>query len=248
VEISAAPLLLGLLILVAAILYSSVGHGGASAYLAVMALFGIAPAVMRPTALVLNLFVAGIAAIQFARAGWFRWRLFWPFAVASIPMAYLGGRLSLSDPAYRRILGAVLLFAAVRLALKLSDAAQQAPPRPMSIPLAIVFGAGIGLLSGLTGVGGGIFLSPLLLVGGWAEPKSTAAVSAAFIWVNSLAGLLGRPGSLAVLPSSTVLWVAAAIVGGLIGSGQGSRRLASLTLRRLLAVVLVVAGLKLILT
>lgn len=239
--------LLGLLILCAAILYSSVGHGGASAYLAVMALFGTSAAVMRPTALVLNLFVAGIAAAQFARAGWFRWRLFWPFAVASVPMAFFGGRLSLADPTYRRVLGAVLLFAAVRLAVRFAAAAEK-PLRPLPLPLAMVLGALIGLLSGLTGVGGGIFLSPLLLVGRWAEPKPTAAVSAAFIWVNSLAGLLGRPGSLALLPPSTVLWIGAAVLGGLIGASQGSRRLASLTLRRLLALVLLVAGVKLILS
>ena len=244
---AASAVLLALLILCAAVLYSSVGHGGASAYLAVMALFGTAPAVMRPTALVLNLFVAGIAAAQFARAGWFRWRLFWPFAVASVPMAFLGGRLSLSDPTYRRVLGAVLLFAAVRLAVRLASADEK-PLRPLPLPLAMVLGALIGLLSGLTGVGGGIFLSPLLLVGRWAEPKPTAAVSAAFIWVNSLAGLLGRPGSLALLPPSTTLWVGAAVVGGLIGASQGSRRLASMAVRRLLALVLLVAGLKLLLT
>jgi uncharacterized membrane protein YfcA len=244
---AATALLLALLILCAAMLYSSVGHGGASAYLAVMALFGTSPAVMRPTALVLNLFVAGIAAAQFAHAGHFRWHLFWPFAVTSIPMAFLGGRLTLPDPTYRRILGAVLLFAAVRLALRFASPADTAP-RPMRIPLAMLLGAVIGMLSGLTGVGGGIFLSPLLLVGRWAEPKPTAAVSAAFIWVNSLAGLLGRPGSLALLPPSTILWVAAAVLGGLIGAGQGSRRLASMTLRRLLALVLLVAGVKLILS
>jgi uncharacterized membrane protein YfcA len=244
---AATALLLGLLILCAAMLYSSVGHGGASAYLAVMALFGTSPAVMRPTALVLNLFVAGIAAAQFARAGYFRWRLFWPFAVTSIPMAFLGGRLALPDPAYRRILGGVLLFAAVRLAVRFASSSDTAT-RPIPIPLAALLGAVIGMLSGLTGVGGGIFLSPLLLMGRWAEPKPTAAVSAAFIWVNSLAGLLGRPGNLALLPPSTILWIGAAVLGGLIGAGQGSRRLASMTLRRLLAIVLVVAGLKLILT
>ncbi|MFN2387506.1 MAG: sulfite exporter TauE/SafE family protein, partial [Thermoanaerobaculia bacterium] len=198
-------LLLGLLILCAAMLYSSVGHGGASAYLAVMALFGPSPAFMRPTALVLNLFVAGIAAVQFARAGWFRWSLFWPFAVASIPMAFLGGRLSVPDQTYRRILGGVLLFAAVRLALRFASSAETAV-RPLPVPLAMALGAVIGVLSGLTGVGGGIFLSPLLLVGRWADPKPTAAVSAAFIWVNSLAGLLGRPAAIALLPPSTVLW------------------------------------------
>jgi len=239
------PLLVGFLILVAAVLYSSVGHGGASAYLAVMALFGVAPAVMRPTALVLNLFVAGIAAVQFARAGHFRWPLFWPFAVASVPMAYLGGRIVLPDATYRRVLGVILVFAAVRLAFRLA-APDDAPPRKLLLPLAVAFGAVIGLVSGVTGVGGGIFLSPLLLAGRWADPKTTAASSAAFIWVNSLAGLLGRPGSIAALPASTVAWIAAAVAGGLVGSTLGSRRWTSMTLRRLLAAVLIVAAAKLI--
>jgi uncharacterized membrane protein YfcA len=230
-----------------AVLYTSVGHAGASAYLALMALFGLSPAVMRPTALVLNLLVAAISSVQFARAGYFRWRLFWPFAAASIPLAYLGGRLTLPAPVYKQLLGFVLLFAAYRLFL---------PPRPgqgsevrrMPFPLAVAIGGAIGLLSGLTGVGGGIFLSPILLVGHFAPPRETAAVSGAFIWVNSLAGLLGRLTSVSSLPPALPFWAIAAVVGGLVGAHYGSRRLPGATLRRLLAVVLVVAAFKLVLT
>lgn len=229
----------------AAVLYSSVGHGGASAYLAVMALAGLAPPVMRPSALVLNLVVAAISAIGFARAGWFRWSLFWPFAVTSIPFAFLGGSITLPEAAYKRVLGLVLLFAAYRLWRVFGSGVKE--PHPPPLAAALLWGAAIGMLSGLTGVGGGIFLSPLLLLAHWAEPKPTAATSAAFIWVNSLAGLLGKPSSLASLPSGIVLWAAAAAVGGIVGAGLGSRRLPSLVLRRLLALVLVVAGGKLLL-
>jgi uncharacterized membrane protein YfcA len=237
--------LLPLTIFVAAVLYSSVGHGGASAYLAVMSLAGLAPGVMRPAALVLNLIVATIGAFRFARAGHFQWRLFWPFAAASIPFAFLGGAITLPDIVYRRVLGIVLLFAAYRLwrVFRGSEAKLHAPP----LAAALLWGAAIGTLSGLTGVGGGIFLSPLLLLAHWAEPRPTAAVSAAFIWVNSFAGLLGKPASLAALPAGIALWALAAAVGGIVGAGLGSRRLPSLVLRRLLAVVLVVAGGKLLL-
>ncbi|HEV2064339.1 MAG TPA: sulfite exporter TauE/SafE family protein [Thermoanaerobaculia bacterium] len=239
-------ILLAAAIFAAALLYSSVGHGGASAYLAVMALAGFAPAVMRPTALVLNLFVAGIAAIQFARAGHFSWRLFWPFALGSIPLAFVGGTIHLPTDAYKQILGAVLLFAAVRLVF---EPRRGAPARaPMPLWLAVLVGACVGLLSGLTGVGGGIFLSPILLVGGWAQPKPVAAVSAAFIWVNSLAGLAGQAASLAMIPVAAYSWGAAAVFGGLLGSTYASRRLPGRTLKRLLAAVLVVAGVKMLLT
>jgi uncharacterized membrane protein YfcA len=237
--------LLLLAMFVAAALYSSVGHGGASAYLAVMALAGIAPAVMRPTALVLNLFVAGIAAVQFARAGHFSWKLFWPFAAGSIPAAFVGGTIHLPDALYRQILGGVLLFAAVRLAFEPRGGTRTRAPMPVAA--AVLVGVGVGLLSGLTGVGGGIFLSPILLVGGFAEPKPTAAVSAAFIWVNSVAGLAGHPASLALIPTSAAGWGVAAVAGGLLGATFSSRRLAGLTVKRLLAVVLLVAGLKMLL-
>ena len=242
----AEVLLLAACILVAALLYSSVGHGGASGYLAAMALFGVAPAVMRPTALVLNLLVAAIATVQFGRAGHFSWRLFLPFAVGSIPLAFVGGTITLPTHIYKQLLSVVLLFAAYRLFLS-SRTGADAPLRTMPIPIAILIGCAIGLLSGLTGVGGGIFLSPLLLVGRWAAPKPTAAVSAAFIWVNSASGLLGQFASVHELPAVAALWAVAAAAGGAVGAGFGSRRLAGTTLRRLLAAVLVVAGLKMLL-
>ncbi len=238
--------ILAVAILFMALLYSSVGHGGGSGYLAAMALLGIAPEVMRPVALVLNILVAGIATVQFARAGFFQWRTFWPFAVTSIPLAFVGGMVTLPVGVYKPLVGLVLLFAAYRLWLKTRDHSSEITELP-PLYVAMLVGAGIGLLSGLTGVGGGIFLSPLLLLMNWAEVRRTAAVSAAFVLVNSAAGLAGNIFSLQRVPSAIVAWGIAAVVGGIIGSELGRRRLATLTLRRLLAIVLIIAGLKLIL-
>lgn len=229
-----------------ALLYSSVGHGGGSGYLATLALFGIAPAIMKPTALVLNILVAGIATIQFSRVGLFSWRAFWPFAVASIPMAFVGGSILLPTDIYKQLVGVVLMFAAYRLWLSNRGKAQTIETRLPPIYLAILIGGSIGLLSGLTGVGGGIFLSPLLLLMRWTEVRQTSALSAAFVLVNSIAGLTGNLSSLHNLPWQVSFWAIAAILGGLIGSELGRRRLATVTLRRLLSVVLVIAGLKLI--
>lgn len=238
---------LSLLILLAATLYSSVGHGGASGYLAAMALFGLAPATMKPTALCLNILVASIATFRFYRAGRFSWSLFWPFAVASIPLAYVGGAIMLPTTVYKQIVGVTLLYAAIRLFFFTQAKADAEATRNAPLPWAILLGALIGFLSGLTGVGGGIFLSPLLLLMGWADTRRTAGVSAAFILVNSIAGLLGNFSSVQTLPPALPYFALAAVVGGLAGSEFGSRRLASVTIRRLLAVVLVVAGLKMIL-
>ena len=240
-------ILLSLLIFIAALLYSSVGHGGASGYLAAMALFGVAPEVMKPTALVLNLIVASIGTIRFYRAGYFSWELFWPFAVCSIPCAFIGGWLKLPVGYYKGIIGMVLLSAAWRLAVKPTTSAGTTT-KPVGLLLAFVLGAGLGLLSGLTGVGGGIFLSPLILLMGWAGVRQTAAISAAFILVNSAAGLLGHLASVKAVPGDIVWWAPAALVGGLIGSELGSRRLPPLAIRRLLAAVLLVAGTKMLLT
>ena len=237
--------LLALMIFAAAMLYSSVGHAGASSYLAAMALLNVEPAVMKPTALCLNILVASIATYQFARAGCFSWKLFWPFAVASVPTAYLGGAITLPGEYYRPLVGAVLLVAAIRLLLAKPPAAEEQVKLPPLV-LSLVAGAGIGLLSGLTGTGGGIFLTPLLLFMGWAETKASSGVSAAFILVNSAAGLAGLVFKWEPLPSAVPLWAAAAVTGGLVGSHFGSRRFQSVVLRRLLALVLVVAGLKLV--
>ena len=231
-------------IFAAALLYSSVGHGGGSGYLAAMALFSVAPATMRPAALILNVFVATIGTIRFYRAGRFSWSLFWPFALTSVPMAFLGGSLSLPGRAYKIAVGVVLLVAAARLIWKpVADT-----PKPIPTDLALLCGAGIGLLSGLTGTGGGIFLTPLLLLSGWAETKQAAGVSVAFILANSIAGLVGLAIKPISLPPMLPYWIVAAVVGGLIGSELGSKRLANPTMRRLLAAVLVIAGMKLVMT
>ena len=234
-------------IFIIAILYSSVGHAGASGYIAAMALAGVAPEIMKPAALIMNILVATIATTRFYRAGCFSWSIFWPFAVASIPLAFAGGSIVLPGLWYRQIVGAVLLFAAVRLLISTQKQLDQ-PARKLPIAGAIVCGGCIGFLAGLTGTGGGIFLSPLLLLFRWSETRQSLGVSAAFVLVNSVAGLLGHLASLNVLPSSAFPWAVAAAAGGVIGSELGSRRLKTLTLRRLLGVVLVVAGLKLMLT
>ena len=242
---ASSNLLLAALVLLSAALYSSVGHAGASGYLAVMALLGVAPETMKPTALTLNILVAAIATLKFYRAGHFSWRLFWPFALGSIPFSFVGGGLSLPGSFYRPIVGVVLLYSAVRL-LPLRPV-EDRETRPFPLWAGLLSGAVIGLLSGLTGVGGGIFLSPLLLFMGWAETRVTAGVSALFILVNSVAGLAGHLSSLSNLPANLPLLAAAAAIGGWIGSGYGSRRLPPPQLRWLLAAVLVVAGLKLVL-
>jgi uncharacterized protein len=242
-----SELLLATCIFIAAILYSSVGHGGASGYLAAMALFGVAPAVMKPTALVLNIIVAAIATTKFYRAGCFDKSLFWQFALGSIPCAFIGGSIVLPTQIYKPVLGVVLLYAAGRLGLNQSSSQPQ-QPHPLPIWLAICLGMVIGLLSGLTGVGGGIFLSPLLLLMGWATMKQAAGVSAAFILVNSISGLLGYLTKFPTLPSSLWIWAICAAVGGWIGSEYGSKRIGSYKLQVLLAVVLAIAGVKLIRT
>jgi uncharacterized membrane protein YfcA len=227
----------------AAVLYASVGHAGASAYLAAMAFIGLPTPMMRPTALVLNLLVATIAALRFGRAGLFSWRLFWPFALGSIPLAFIGGAITLPGNWYRVLVGFVLWASAVRLWLDLRVSREIAPP---PVAVAVVCGAGLGLLAGLTGTGGGIFLSPLLLFMGWAETRQTGGVAAVFILANSAAGLLGNPASLDDIPGQFPIWAAAAVAGGLIGAELGSRRLGTPAFRKLLGVVLVIAGAKLI--
>lgn len=227
----------------AAMLYASVGHGGASAYLAAMAFLAVPTPMMRPTALVLNLLVASIAAFRFKRAGLLSWPLLWPFAIGSIPLAFIGGGVTLPGHWYRTLVGAILWLSAARLFfdIKLSSVVH----RPARVT-AILSGAGIGLLAGLTGTGGGIFLSPVLLFMGWAETRETGGVAAAFIFVNSAAGLAGNPGSVQHIPSQLPIWAIAAVLGGLLGAEIGSRRIGTPMFKRLLGVVLVVAGIKLV--
>ena len=236
-----------LLLAIAAIafLYSSVGHAGASGYIAVMTLFGLAPTVIRPTALLLNIFVAVIGSLQFAIAGHFRWRLFWPFAVLSVPAAYLGGNLQLPVTALRILIGIVLFFSALRLFFRRQDPASTRAPAPAA---AITLGAAIGLLSGLTGTGGGIFLTPILLFFKWARIREAAAVSVLFILLNSIAGLAGYFSASGLVPSLGLILAAAAIVGGALGSYFGSRRFPAHRISLALAIVLIIAGVKLIFT
>ncbi len=240
---------LGALFFAASILYSSVGHGGASGYLAAMGLVGVAPAIMRPTALVMNIAVASISLYKFSRASGFHWRLFWPFALTAVPMAFVGGRIQLPILWFGVLVGCVLLFSAVRLFIETLTTGGKARTikGPPPIAFALALGAAIGLLSGLTGVGGGIFLSPLLVLTGWATVRDSAAPTAAFVLVNSISGLLGLLSRQPVLPEALPYWVAAVIVGGLIGATYGSRRLGNNAMRQALAAVLVIAGAKMIL-
>mgnify|MGYP000014578724 CR=1 FL=1 len=246
-EILTTPELVVLLVLIviAAALYSSVGHGGASGYLAAMALLGVAPLVMKPAALSMNIAVSGLVFYRLWRAGSFNAQLFWPFAVGSVPFAYIGGALTLPGGIYKILVALALLLAAWRLLWKAQD--QEASAQP-NFWLALACGAGLGFVSGLTGVGGGIFLSPLLLLMRWANMRTTAAISAAFILVNSIAGLAGHAQAAVTWPAQLPLLMLAALIGAMIGSELAVRRLAPVTLRRLLGAVLVIAGAKLIAT
>jgi uncharacterized membrane protein YfcA len=241
-----ATLIIAILFFAGAALYASVGHAGASAYLAVMGLYSFVPDVMKPTALALNILVATVATFKFYRAGLFSWKLFWSFAVVSVPAAFIGGATTLPARWYKVVVGIVLLYAAVwmiRSSLKPLNVTAHPPP----LWAAIIAGLAIGFLSGLTGVGGGIFLSPLLLYMGWAETRATSGVAAPFILVNSIAGLLGHLSSIAQLPPSIPIWGVAVVLGGWLGASYGSRRAPAPVLRQLLALVLVVASVKLIL-
>lgn len=229
---------------VIAFLYASVGHGGASGYLAVLAFLGMAPAQMRPTALVLNLIVSAIAFVQFARAGHFRWSTFWPFALSSVPCAWIGARVELDPIVYKRLLAVCLLFAVGRM-LSVFDGASAQATRPAPLPLALLIGGVLGLVSGMIGIGGGILLSPLLLLCHWSTAKEGAAVSAAFIFVNSVAGLLGVEGNAFSVIGGNVPWIAAALLGGVLGGYVGAERFSQLRLRQVLGGVLFFASIKL---
>jgi len=237
--------LLVLSIFLVSLLYSSVGHAGASGYIAVMTLFSLTPAEIRPTALALNILVACIATWQFYRAGHFVWSLFWPFVVLSVPMAFVGGYLNIPTHVFKVLVGGVLLLSAVQLTVR---PPAEGEPKPPNKPVAIGAGAGLGLLSGLTGTGGGIFLTPLLIFMRWARTKNASGVSAPFILLNSISGLTGNISSTNNVPA--VVWplLATVAIGGFIGSYVGSRKLPALAIKRLLAAVLLIAGLKLIFT
>ena len=235
-----ADLLLAACMFLGAVLYTSVGHAGASSYLALMALFGLPPAVMRPTALVLNILVASLTSFRYARAGLFRWRVLWPFLLGAAPFALFGGSLQVPGEIYRPLVGAVLWISAARLLWPKEIRAVTDPHDP-PIALAIPIGAGIGLLSGLTGTGGGIFLSPILLFLGWSNPKVASGVAAVFILCNSAAGLSGNFASVQALPATLPLFAGSVLAGALVGTTLGIRFNATLILKAL-GLVLIVAG------
>jgi uncharacterized protein len=234
------------LLFVVAFLYASVGHGGASGYLALMALFSFTPEVMKPTALVLNLFVSLTAFIQYYRGGHFQWKVFLPLALASVPMSFLGGLVTVDASLYKKVLGVLLLVPIIRfLFFRNIPVDQLRPSKP--IP-SLAIGGGIGFLSGLIGIGGGILLSPVLLLMKWTDQKQTAAISALFIFVNSAAGLLGQMTKGLTFHLGMVSYVAVAFAGGLAGAWLGSKRFNQELLRILLAIVLILAAWKLLFT
>jgi uncharacterized protein len=238
-------LLLVPLIFLAALLFSSVGHGGASAYLATFALIGMAPASMRPAALCLNVLVASIGLYKFYKVRAFDWPLFWPIALTSVPAAFLGGQMTLPNPVYKMLVGLCLIYAAYTIFV-LANKKDDVDVRPASKPVQMALGAGLGFLAGLTGVGGGIFLSPVLLLFRWAKTKVISGVAAAFILVNSISGLFGLLTKSPSLPNGLAWFALAAVIGGLIGAEYGSKKLANPVIRQLLALVLVFAGAKMV--
>jgi uncharacterized protein len=237
-------LLLAACMCLGAVLYTSVGHAGASAYIALMALFGVAPAVMRPTALALNILVASFTSFRYLHAGMFRWRTLWPFLLGAVPFAAAGGAIQLPGAYYRPIVGVVLLIGAARL-LWPADLATNREPRDPPIWAGVVCGAGIGFLAGLTGTGGGIFLSPLLLFMGWSATEPASGVAIVFILCNSVAGLLGNIAIVKSLPPDLWVYAIAVAAGAILGTTWGIHWQPSMILKAL-GIVLVIAGLKLI--
>lgn len=233
------------LIPIVAFLYSSVGHGGASGYLALMAIFSFPSDMMKQTALLLNLFVAGIAFYQYYKGGYFNRKLFLFFALGSVPAAFIGGLWSLDPWLYKKILGFILFFAIARMLSKKEST--QPKNKQLAAPIGLIIGVVIGLFSGLIGIGGGIILTPVILLFHWGTMKEAAAVSALFIWVNSASGLFGQLSSGVNLTTNAFVLVGLALVGGLFGSYYGSQRWNNRRLEYFLALVLTSAGIKLIL-
>ena len=227
-----------------AVLYTSVGHAGASAYIALMALFGVAPAVMRPTALVLNILVATFISQRYWRIGLFRWRTLWPFLIGAIPLAFVGGAIQLPGGYYRSIVGVALLLGGARMLWPKIINANRAFRDP-PIWAGVLLGAAIGLLSGLTGTGGGIFLSPIILFLGWSDMRTTSGIAATFILCNSIAGLLGNITVVQSLPAELPLYAAAVVLGAIVGTAIGTK-IAATWIQRALGFVLIIAGIKLI--
>lgn len=236
-------LIFSAVLIVIAFLYSSVGHGGASGYLALMALFSLPITFMKPTALILNIFVSGVAFWYFKKNKHFRWKLFYPFALTSVPASLIGGYMTINATLYKQILGAFLLVAILRMVGILGS--EKNDKRELNIVLALLFGLGIGLFSGLIGIGGGIILSPVIILLAWGNMKEAAAVSSLFIFVNSVAGIAGFLIKNNSVPWDSFMLVPIALIGGTMGAIYGSRRFSNQTLTYLLSFVLLVASIKL---
>lgn len=232
--------LLAVSIFVVAIMYASVGHGGASGYLAIMALFSLHPEALKPTALMLNIVVAGVGTYLYCSAGQFSWRVFWPFVITSIPMSFLGGTFTLPPDYYRPVLGLFLFYAAWRLFVR--HRADEYESKPPSLPLAMIVGGVLGFASGIIGVGGGIFLSPLMIILRWAKVREVSGIAALFILVNSISGLFGHMSSLQHVPEYAPVLAGTALVGGTIGALCGSRHLPVATILKAMSFMMVLAG------
>lgn len=232
------------LLFIVAFLYASVGHGGASGYLALMALFGFSAAIMKSSALVLNIFVSLISFYQYYKGGHFKWKLFLPFIITSIPASFIGAYIILDAMMYKKILGVLLIFPILRLLGIIGKETETI--REVRIAWALIIGGIIGLLSGMIGIGGGIILSPVILLLHWGNMKETAAVSALFIFVNSFAGLLGLMAQGTQIDSQIYLWLLVAIAGGIAGAYVGRKLLSNKALKAILALVMVIASVKLL--
>lgn len=233
-----------LILPIVSFLYASVGHGGASGYLALMALFSFAPEVMKPTALLLNLFVAGIAFYYYYKEGYFSKKLFLSFAIASIPFAFIGGMIEVEASLYKKILGVLLVFAILKMLNVFGKESNE--KKNIKIWQGLIVGGAIGFFSGLIGIGGGIILSPIILLLHWGNMKEAAAVSALFIWVNSASALIGQVSSGVTISSQSFILVAIAIIGGFFGGYLGSKKINNQKLRYILAFVLIIASAKLL--
>ena len=233
-------------VLAVAFFYSSVGHGGATGYLAALALLGVAPASAKVAVLIVNVLVASVAWWRFWKAGHFDGRVLLTFAVASVPCAWLGSRVHVSPQTYKLVLGAVLSVGGIILLLRARWQTEDVVVRKLFWPVALLVGALLGFLAGLTGIGGGVFLSPVLYLFRWVKPKTTGGIAAGFIVVNSIAGLVGA-GWEKITHAGPLLWLTLpAVIGALLGTHLGARRWSSVTFSRVLAGVLIFAGGKLL--
>jgi hypothetical protein len=233
-----------LLIFVIAFLYASVGHGGASGYLAVMALFSFTPSLMKSSALLLNIFVSLIAFYQYYKGGYLKWKLFLPFAIGSIPASFIGSLITIDAILYKRIIGLLLIFPILLLLNVIGKSSNEI--KDVKVRLALLIGVSIGVLSGMIGIGGGIILSPIILMLHWGNIKQTACVSALFIFVNSISGLIGLVSKGEIINSQIYVWVLIALTGGYLGAYYGRNKFSNLSLKRILAVALIIASIKLI--